>query len=96
MTTIYTRDFQPFESRRGRDTVVGLHFNYDPQLIDLLKRTLRQLKDQAVDPSRHIFQPGGWRPEEKCWFIERSIWGEVKHILEYEGYCFQPMEGTDK
>lgn len=87
---IYVSSFQPFGSRIGQDTVIRLQFNYNPDLIADLKKILRHYKDEALDPSRHIFQPGGWIPLEKCWYVERSIWRLVKHELEELGYEFQP------
>lgn len=85
-TVIYESEFQPFESRQGVDTVIKLQFNYDPDLIALLKRSLKGYRQYAIDPSRQIFQPGGWRPDEKCWFVERSIWPMVMRDLEASGY----------
>lgn len=89
---IYVSSFQPFASRIGQDTVIKLRFDYNPDLIADLKKILRHYKDEALDPSRHIFQPGGWNPKFKCWYVERNIWGLVKHELEEMGYEFQTVE----
>lgn len=86
MTVIRVSEFQPFESRQGVDTVIRLQFPYDPDLIALLKKSLRTYRQYAVDPTRQIFQPGGWRPDEKCWFVERAIWPMVLRDLENAGY----------
>jgi hypothetical protein len=83
---IYVSAFQPFASRIGQDTVIKLTFEYNPDLIAFLKRALRNYKDEALDPSRHIFQPGGWNPKEKCWYVERSIWDMVRKDLMDHGY----------
>lgn len=89
---IYVSSFQPFVSRIGQDTVIRLQFNYDPNLVESLKKILRHYKDEALDPARHIFQPGGWNPKQKCWYVERSIWELVKHELGELGYEFQDDE----
>ena len=85
---IYVSSFQPFASRIGQDTVIRLTFDYDPELIGRLKQILRRLKEAAVDPSRHIFQPGGWNPKERCWYVERNIWDQVRSDLMEYGYEF--------
>lgn len=90
ITVIHVGSFQPFESRRGKDTVVKLTFPYDPDLIRLLKSALRTYRDYAIDPSKNIFQPGGWRPNEKCWFVERSVWPMVRRdLLQVAGYMIE-------
>lgn len=89
---IAVSSFQPFPSRIGQDTVIRLQFNYDPDLVESLKKILRHYKDEALDPARHIFKPGGWNPNQKCWFVERNIWELVKHELEEMGYEFQTVE----
>jgi hypothetical protein len=80
MTRITTFAFQPFESRQGRDTVVGLRFKYDPALIDTLKDAIRTA-------ARHLRQRnlGGWLPEHKCWFVERRAWRMVRQRLVEAG-----------
>ena len=88
--------YQPFTSRLGQDTVLKLTFPYDAVLVSKLKHLLRKHKDQAIDPERHIFQPGGWRPQEKCWFVERSIWPEIRRALVADGYRFQEIAGEDE
>lgn len=92
---IYVSAFQPFASRIGQDTVIKLTFDYNPDLIASLKKILRHYRDEAIDPSRHIFQPGGWNPKEKCWYVERTIWEMVKQDLMYEGYEFEDLEEVD-
>ena len=89
---IAVSSFQPFPSRIGQDTVIRLQFNYDPDLVESLKKILRHYKDESLDPARHIFQPGGWVPKHKCWYCERNIWELVKHELEEKGYEFQTVE----
>lgn len=66
--------------------MIRLTFPYDPDLIQFLKRALRTYREFAIDPSAHIFQSGGWRPDEKCWFVERSIWPMVERDLREAGY----------
>ena len=91
---IYFSSFQPFPSRIGQDTVIKLRSDYNPDLIADLKKILRHYKDEAIDPSRHIFNSGGWRPKEKVWYVERNIWELVKHELEELGYEFQDEDGA--
>lgn len=89
---IFVSSFQPFASRIGQDTVIKLRFDYNPDLVESLKKILRHYKDEALDPSRHIFQPGGWNPKEKCWYVERNIWSKVRDSLHFEGYDFDNMD----
>jgi hypothetical protein len=87
MSHIHVSAFQPFESRRGVDTVLALRFRYDPELIDVLKRAL-----QAARSIGFAYNPGGWLPEERCWFVERAAWLYVRAYLTDHGYRFS---GTD-
>jgi hypothetical protein len=72
--------FQPFESREGRDTVVGLRFRYDPGLIQVLKDALRVAGETLYE--RNL---GGWLPEHKAWFVERRAWRIVRQRLVEAG-----------
>jgi hypothetical protein len=74
--------FQPFESRQGVDTVFALRFRYDPDLVALLKSALRAARRRGLS-----FNPGGWLPNEHCWFVERSAWPYVRDFLAQEGGC---------
>jgi hypothetical protein len=83
---IYVSRFQPFESRRGRDYVLRLDFDYDPALIAQIKRLLAGYKADAVNPALRRLAPGGWLPEYRCWFLEPCIWEAVRLELEFSGY----------
>lgn len=73
--------FQPFESRRGRDEVIGLKFPYNPALIDLLKLSLAQAKAKFGGKCL-----GGWQPEpHRAWFVEPHVWGFVRQRLVERG-----------
>jgi hypothetical protein len=89
MTRIRTSRFQPFQSRVGVDTVLRLEFSYDPELIGHLKRLLSAHKSKAIDPARHVLQPGGFLPSCKSWFCEQAIWPEIKEELQQLGYHIQ-------
>jgi hypothetical protein len=78
---ITVKPFQPFESRVGTDTVLGLRFPYDPALADLLKFAYREAGARAG-----VRSPGGWLPEHKCWFVERAVWPAVRDCLERAGH----------
>lgn len=84
-TLIRVSAFQPFESRIGQDTVVRLDFPYDTDLIALLKTLIRRYKDEALNPTAHIFNAGGWNPAAKCWYIERSVWPFIEDDLRAAG-----------
>jgi hypothetical protein len=47
--------FQPFNSRVEVDTVLGLHFRYDPGVVALLKQALRDVA--RLRRERNL---GGW------------------------------------
>jgi hypothetical protein len=78
---IIVRPFQPFQSRAGIDTVLGLSFPYDPALAALLKSAYREA---GVREGVRI--PGGWLPEHKCWFVERAVWPAVRACLARAGH----------
>jgi hypothetical protein len=77
--------FQPFESRQGQDTVIGLRFAFDVELIDQLKGALREARDGTGKRN-----PGGWLATERAWFVERSAWPTVRRRLVEAGY---PLDG---
>ena len=81
-TRIEVFEFQPFESRRGIDTVYGLRFRYDPALTEFLKAFNRAHKDEVVDEERNVLAAGGWNPKAKCWFIEKALLPALRHELE--------------
>jgi hypothetical protein len=76
--------FQPFVSRRGRDTVVRLSFDYNADLVADLKILIRKYETHVLNPDARC--AGGWLPKSKCWFIEESIWPAVKNDLIEFGY----------
>jgi hypothetical protein len=82
MTVIHVSAFQPFESRRGIDTVLALRFRFDRDLVELLKEALRQARcDLDLE-----YQAGGWLPQERAWFCEREAWPSVRAQLRLAGY----------
>jgi hypothetical protein len=86
-TTIQIEVFscQPFESRQGIDTVVGLRFPYSPPTITLIKQTLARFRPEYVALGG---QPGGWAPKDKYWWVERRVWPTVQAVLEDAGCVF--------
>jgi hypothetical protein len=78
---IRVRAFQPFASRAGVDTVLGLSFRYDQGLIDQLKAALRE-----AGPHTGVKQPGGWLAEHRVWFVERCVWPDVRARLIRHGH----------
>jgi hypothetical protein len=81
MAEIQVHTFQPFSSRVGIDTVLGLSFRYDPVLISQLKTALHEA-------NRHVGlrHPGGWLAEYKLWFVERCVWPDVRARLLRHGH----------
>ena len=77
--------FQPFESRVGVDTVIGLRFKSDRDLVQLLKALLRKYRKDR--------QAGGWLPDHRVWFVEESIWPLVATELRVRGYRIQAKLG---
>jgi hypothetical protein len=75
--------FQPFESRRGIDTVVGLRFRYDVQLVADLKDALRQAR--RLKGGHHL---GGWLAQHRARFVERRAWPHVPQRLQALGNAF--------
>jgi hypothetical protein len=89
--TIRVSAFQPFESRRGYDTVIRLEFRYDADLVALLKAAGRAAK--ALLYRRHLV---GWLAEHHCWFCERAAWPSVRWRLLDAGYLLTgPESGQD-
>lgn len=78
--------FQPFESRRGIDAVIGLRFAYNPSLIEDFKTLLRQWRPAVRRAVPHAAFAGGWLPEHRCWFVEEPAWPAVADLLR--GYGF--------
>jgi hypothetical protein len=78
---ITVKPFQPFESRVGIDTVLGLRFPYDLALAGLLKSAYRE-----AGAREGVRSPGGWLAEHKCWFVERAVWPAVRACLERAGH----------
>lgn len=76
--------FQPFVSRRGRDTVVRLSFSYDASLVADLRTLIRKYETHALSPDARC--GGGWLPKFKCWFVEEPIWPDIKNDLIELGY----------
>jgi hypothetical protein len=79
-----TFSFMPFQNRVG-ETVIGLRVPYDDGLKILLTEATRKYKHLAVDPSRNVFQAGGYLHPNRCWFIERTIWSKVRAELVAAG-----------
>jgi hypothetical protein len=74
---------QPFESRQ--DTVVALHFAYDPGVVAVLKAALRAAREEARRRGE-VANVGGWLPEHRVWFVERFAWPLVRHCLLAAGH----------
>lgn len=77
--------FQPFPDRAiifPGDYVIGLDLGaYDYYLVKLLKGIIAYFKGKAVNRARLIDKPGGWLASSKCWYVEASIWPDVKKLL---------------
>jgi hypothetical protein len=78
--------FQPFASRAGYDTVTGVRFTYDAETIAALKALLRALRAPGRYTFGRAWQPGGWLPAARCWFLEPAVWPDVQWLLEDRGY----------
>jgi hypothetical protein len=78
--------FQPFQTRRGIDTVLGLRFGYDAALIAALKDILRQWRPVVRQANPRAQVAGGWLPAYRCWFIEPPAWPAVAVLLRRYGY----------
>jgi hypothetical protein len=79
-TYVRVFEFQPFESRRGVDTVIGLRFGYDPELVACLKQAVRVAKGLYMRKNL-----GGWLAKHKAWFVEKFAWPGVRRRLEALG-----------
>jgi hypothetical protein len=75
---------QPFESRIGEDTVLFLRFRYDKNLVAEIKDYLARRRGEY--PQGKAFQPGGWLPDERVWFVEEAIWADLREQLLDEGH----------
>ena len=85
-TVVRAFEFQPFESRRGRDTVIGLTFPFDQPIAQILKQCCARYRHQLFDPENFIHSAGGWLAHKRCWFVERAIWPDVQAELKAAGY----------
>jgi hypothetical protein len=79
---VFTDEFMPFASRAGRDTVLRLRFHYSADVVRTLKWALRAFRPLAAP------QPtcGGWLPEHRAWFVEKSCFPLVQRELERRGH----------
>jgi hypothetical protein len=87
---ITVQAFQPFRSRVGLDTVVGLTFPFNAGAVAEMKAAL----DWARDDARRRGLPltvGGWLGDRRCWFVERSAWPVVREFLLDRGYQFMKV-----
>jgi hypothetical protein len=75
--------FQPFKGRVGVDTVLGLEFPYDPDLVELLKESIRDAKRRTGVAGT----AGGWLAEHHRWFVERAAWPLIKAALLRAGHA---------
>jgi hypothetical protein len=89
MSIIHVSAFQPFESRRGVDTVLALRFRYDPDVIEVLKDAIRR-----ASRDRGIRNAGGWLAEHRSWFVERQAWPCVRDQLRQAGYTLVGPEAA--
>jgi hypothetical protein len=68
-------------------TALGLHFPYDPGLVQVIREAL---KEARVRTGRG--NVGGWLPDQKpkkCWFVEFFAWPVVRQRLEKAGCVFE-------
>ncbi len=82
--------FQPFASRKGRDTVVGLRFPFNPSVAQILKQCFVRYRHELHDPEHFILAAGGWLHRERCWFVEQAIWPTLQRELKAAGHALQP------
>jgi hypothetical protein len=83
--------FQPFESRRGIDTVLALQFRYDAELNEVIKSALRE-----ASRDKGIKNAGGWLAEHRCWFVEREAWPSVREHLRAGRYSYSTSPEVDE
>lgn len=70
--TATTFSFAPFASRAGQ-MVVGIRGPYSEGFTDAIKEALRverQYLKARVSATRSLYNPGGWLPDQGCWFVE--------------------------
>ncbi len=73
LCVIHAVEFQPFESRQGVDTVIGLTFPFNRPIAEILKQCFARYRQQLYDPEHFIHSAGGWLARERCWFVEHAI-----------------------
>ncbi len=95
-THIRAFEFQPFESRQGRDTVIGLTFPFNRPIAEILKQCFARYRQQLYDPEHFIHSAGGWLARERCWFVEHAIWPTVQRELEAAGYEIHSQCGATR
>ena len=79
-------DDGPFE---GEDLTtpspaVALHFDFDRELIALLKNILQKARlsrSRKGRPLSVIPEAGGWSAVSRCWWVRSTFWIEVREAL---------------
>lgn len=80
MSIIETFNFYPFRFRE--DSLLGILFSYDEDIISLIKDFLNQYKKQC----RNTGGAGGYIKELKIWYIEKFLESIFYNLLDFEGY----------
>jgi hypothetical protein len=82
MAVVVVGSDQPFKSRQGVDTVLTLRFDYDPDVVELVKDALAEARRLTG-----LFPAGGWLADRRYWFCEHWAWPTVRRRLEQAGHA---------
>lgn len=83
-------DDGPFEGEELmiRSPAVALYFDFDEELIDFLKGTMRRVRFDRSGRGRPLSKlpfAGGWSKASRCWWVLRTYWQEVRQALLDKG-----------
>lgn len=80
LTLIDVFEFMPFSTRSG-ETVYGLRFKYDKEIVERLRWVLADMRAMYKNTGRNPANVGGWLPDNRVWFIDKPVKQHVQAAL---------------
>jgi hypothetical protein len=69
----------------GIEIVAALHFEYDKDLVALVKTALRRARYRNEDYGPGWVRAGGWSPRRRFWWVDPVAWPSVRRQLLEKG-----------
>ena len=76
--------WRPFKTDEGNRDVLRLNFQFDRQIIDIIKEVMNEYKDENGKPV------GGYLPASKCWYWKAPWLPALKNRLVFIGVELLP------